>query len=640
MRDGDGVLLRRIVLTLLLVAVWIVTHPYGGIVHDAQLYMVQALYRIDPARYAGDLYFQFGSQDRFTVFSLIYAPMVAALGIGPAHLGMALAGQAAWLGGLVALVRTLYRSEEQRWLAAFAACLLVPAYNFGTLRYGEPFATPRIFVEAMTMVALALVLRRRRWAAFAVMGLALLFHPLMALPGLGLVALVALPFVRIVLPFAVAGLFAALALAVSGVDPFTRLLVRMDAEWVAAVLPRNPMVFVSTWAWQAAAVSVLPVFSLVIVARRGNAEHRVLARWVLVLIAVLVTVSWIGGDILHNVLLLGVQQWRAMWLMLLLANCLAPAVLLLLPKAGRSRAFFIAALVANVFEARFGIWSIPVVSALLALTAALEAVVQTERGKHSRRWLGFAQSGLAALATLVTLGEVAMILSEFHLASDFGDFVQRLVIVFAVTFLMWAVVPGRGAARGWAVGAPVALVVWAGALFDVRSQTNAFITSDAPLDARFEAALAGKRVYWEGGLHIQWFRLRQPAYFAWYQAAGAVFFRETAMEHQRRAEVLRRLDTADFAGAGARPAVQRANPMMEGPQSAGQLRAACRALPDLDVMVLRAEVPSVPHLTWRPEFPVPASGFVRVPEDDIPSDPPRRPYGAFHLYSCADLRGG
>jgi len=48
--------------------------PYFGLDHDARLYAVQALERVQPGLYADDLYLRFGSQDRYTAFGFILTP--------------------------------------------------------------------------------------------------------------------------------------------------------------------------------------------------------------------------------------------------------------------------------------------------------------------------------------------------------------------------------------------------------------------------------------------------------------------------------------------------------------------------------------------------------------------------------------
>ena len=52
-----------------------------GLVHDARLYGIQVVNRVEGGSFAGDLYLQFGSQDRYTLFSTVAAPLVQMLGL-------------------------------------------------------------------------------------------------------------------------------------------------------------------------------------------------------------------------------------------------------------------------------------------------------------------------------------------------------------------------------------------------------------------------------------------------------------------------------------------------------------------------------------------------------------------------------
>ena len=62
---------------LLVAAVYLIARPYWGIAHDAQIYVGQALNLSHPGLLANDLFFRYGSQDRFTIFSAIFGPLVA-----------------------------------------------------------------------------------------------------------------------------------------------------------------------------------------------------------------------------------------------------------------------------------------------------------------------------------------------------------------------------------------------------------------------------------------------------------------------------------------------------------------------------------------------------------------------------------
>src|ERR1700722_7300447 len=68
------------VLALLPVALWCLTHRYLGLVGDAALYAVQALSRTT-AGLAHDVFLDNASQDRYTVFSPIYAFFIKHLGL-------------------------------------------------------------------------------------------------------------------------------------------------------------------------------------------------------------------------------------------------------------------------------------------------------------------------------------------------------------------------------------------------------------------------------------------------------------------------------------------------------------------------------------------------------------------------------
>src|SRR5438270_7254260 len=68
----------------LLLAVNAGARPYAGITHDARLYSIQVLNQLDPSAYSDDLFFRYGSQDQFSIFSRCAAPLVALLGLEPA----------------------------------------------------------------------------------------------------------------------------------------------------------------------------------------------------------------------------------------------------------------------------------------------------------------------------------------------------------------------------------------------------------------------------------------------------------------------------------------------------------------------------------------------------------------------------
>src|SRR5580704_3789252 len=79
-----------ICLVLLLVALWPLTHRYKGLGGDAELYAMQALAKIHH-NLAGDLFLQNDSQDRYTVFSSLYALCIRWLGLRGAAMTLVIA---------------------------------------------------------------------------------------------------------------------------------------------------------------------------------------------------------------------------------------------------------------------------------------------------------------------------------------------------------------------------------------------------------------------------------------------------------------------------------------------------------------------------------------------------------------------
>src|SRR3712207_278956 len=71
---------------LVLLALNALCRPYANIDHDTRLYSVQVLNQLNPDAYADDLFFRYGSQDQFSLFSPLMAPLVRLLGLEGAFL--------------------------------------------------------------------------------------------------------------------------------------------------------------------------------------------------------------------------------------------------------------------------------------------------------------------------------------------------------------------------------------------------------------------------------------------------------------------------------------------------------------------------------------------------------------------------
>jgi len=120
-----------------------------------------------------------------------------------------------------------------------------------------------------------------------------------------------------------------------------------------------------------------------------------------------------------------------------------------------------------------------------------------------------------------------------------------------------------------------------------------------------------------------------------------MFFREIAIEYEKRSRVLSKLNTADFQINENGHCFPKANPLADGPVSPNQLRDACEMLPELDIMVLRANFADLPHDSWKPPYNI-APSIPLIDEVDIPN--PRHEVSTsddlFHVYHCSTLRSG
>src|SRR4051812_19458981 len=108
----------------MLATIWMSTRPYRGIFHDATLYTTQALHSIYPDRFGNDLFFKYGSQDSFSIFTALYKPLVMALGISHANMLADILGQILWFASLLWLLTAIFPERKHRMVAALGAFLL------------------------------------------------------------------------------------------------------------------------------------------------------------------------------------------------------------------------------------------------------------------------------------------------------------------------------------------------------------------------------------------------------------------------------------------------------------------------------------------------------------------------------------
>ena len=242
----DATTLARITAVALFV-VWALCDPYFEIGASSLIYSGRAMADLDPTGVGRDIMFRLDGQSAFTLFTVLYREVTAAVGPAAATLIVAFASLVASFGGAMILAASLGAGRARALIVIFAAAL--PAFygGFKIFSYAEVAATPRPFAEALVLCAMAAIVRGRLGLAASAVAAAAVLHPIMALPGIG-VLFVAMVIAdrRWLLAVPVCGF---LGLLVVVLDPTvaTWLGTPMDATWRAILFERSPHLFPSHW---------------------------------------------------------------------------------------------------------------------------------------------------------------------------------------------------------------------------------------------------------------------------------------------------------------------------------------------------------------------------------------------------------
>jgi hypothetical protein len=609
-------------LLALVVALWLATRPYLGIVGDGRLYAVQALNALQHGHFADDMYFQFGSQDQFTLFSRLYAPFLALLGIGHGALVLTILTQAAWVAGLVLLVHALTGDIRQALIVA-AAVIALPA-QYAPLGFGELFVSPRLFSEALSMLALAVLLRGSRVWSLAILLASASIHPLATVPALA--AWFCYQFRPRPAWFGAATVLLAVpvSLCLAGVAPFTWLGETFDPAWYDIVHERDPLVFLLEWR-PIDHVVVLTNVALAICVFRltsGRVRHFLGAVFVVGVGGLVVTV--LGGDLGHDVFVVDAQAWRAMWLLTVVSH--GVAALWLLRSMPRLRQFdaretMLLAGLALLLVARF----VQPIYWLAAATLVAGCLIGLTGRMAPRvvRVVLLAMTGATAVAVAIAFAYgVDERAGEFWPA--FVVLAPAVLALSAAWFVMTSATVTRRAAGMLAATSVVACAI-AVSTWDQRTPWTRYVESGAA--SRDFAGVIPQRasVYWDGGIEMLWLGLDRSSYFSCNQGSGLLFSRGTAMAYLHRQASLFPLKEHDFADCMDPGQLEALDPR---PIS---LEHACQREVGLDYVILGRRFDGVPAREW--DAPVPLAV-------EWPNDPPgqRETTRRFFVYSCAEIR--
>ena len=552
----------KLLLFVLLLALWFFSHPYQGLWQDGIFYAVQALARLHPEVYVKDLFFLYGSQDDFTVFSPIYAAFIRLFGLDGAMLFLLLSGYALWIGAAMLLASRLLRGFPF-WLGLVLVIAMPRVFSgVTTVEFAEPFLTPRLIAEGLTLLSLTLFLKGKKLPSLAAIAAALAIHPLMALPGAAFIGLyLACDRPKVSLMFCALASAAILLLGWMNVSPFVRLFSVMDAEWFQLAVARSHYVFWDEWRYEEWGNRSLLTFSLLAAAASAaKGWQRRIFLLPLVIGAAALLLFWLGTSVFHNVLLIQLQAWRWLWLTQLFSYFAAAWLVGEFWQRDRaSRLLLLCFLTAWLTLASIG--------GLLAVLVCGLFIWHTRRGKAiaipdrlvsllyalpvlaAAWWLANAwlEATSSALALIKTPGSPTL---EFGLVW-LMQFLSAAGGVIAV--LIFLAVWRYGADRR----KPVHLAAVAGVVFllmlsvvfwdrqDPRQRYYAQQALRDPLPSFSRVIPAGAVVYWEDDVQMTWFGLGRASYASLGQTVGLIFNRQTAIEGKRRVDRLAALGVKD-----------------------------------------------------------------------------------------------
>ena len=550
-----------------LTALFVLTHPYGGIDGDARLYVGSALAALDPGGIGQDLMFRHDGQFGFSLYPPLLKALAARLGPSPAALVISLAGAAAWLTAAAALARALAPRRPALAFAVAACMIVMPAHygGFGAFGYGEILAVPRPFAEAGVMAGLAALLAGRRGLALALMVAAAAFHPIMALPGFvaGL-AMLALRDRRWLLVPILAGA-GVLVAALLGAPLADRLLIPVDDAWLAVLRLRAADLFPLQWPAEAWGRLIVHLGTIGLAATLVSGRRRDLLLAIALAGAAGWLVSVVLGDRLPMLLIVQLQPWRALWLLALTAHAaLALAGVRLWRAGGASRL-----LLAGTAVAWMAIETPAVAAGVMALVLGARLLQRRRRLPPVTPLIAGAAWAATTTLALVWLGQRAwhllvFIVDAHRAGADPGwpyvlapelHTLPLAALAIALASLTGVWTRGRiAAAAVLAIAAAAgALALWDGRL-DGRRMID---TLGRP--AALTAALGPGRgaVMWVGGDTEAWLLAGRPNWANRMQAGGAVFSRDLALAWRRRLDALVEGGLADagdlapFTGGGA-----------------------------------------------------------------------------------------
>lgn len=586
---------RALGIALMLCALifWFAGRAFVGTRHDSIFYRAQALLKVYPEIFQNDLFFAFGSQDQFSIYSSLYAWAAQIVGWGTLSPVLLFACQLAFLAATILLLRELVPLS----LAAIGLVVLsvTPYYgSFQIFSVGEAFLTARSFAEPLMLFAVLCMVKERYAASFGLSVIALLFHPLMALVGFGMLfVMFAERYPRmwwflLIIP-------AAILLAYLDIPLFERLVRRYDDAWYEP-LSYNIFVFPEYWRGQDWAKVIFDATMLGLASRLARPDHARMLRALLLVATVALLVTAVGAGILRLQLVTQAQFWRAQWLAHLLACGLFPWIIWRLRDRGPVLWLGLTLVLAGLSFRGQPTSVLVMAGGTLALFGALLGWKPS-----TRKFVAFVM--LAALATVIAALANDLSIIAYHSEISFSDSLQerirRMIGMVSLALMLFAGCVMAALRFPRAVGSIAALVLGV-TLFawDQRTEWHRYL-DESPVDQEHVFARhipKNAQVHWVGELAPTWMMLKRPNYFSTSQASGILFNRATAIEFARREDITAELESQIKICEKLAPILKTCSPQPS------TLEALCRSEGGPDFVILNWKFDGLYIDQWRKSF--------------------------------------
>lgn len=537
-------------LLLLGFGIWLLSHPYWGIWHDARVYTLMAVRWLNPEAFARDPWFMFGSQDSYSLFSPIYGSAIALFGINAAakwgsFIGGGLFVASCWV---FSRVLPLQRKRDLVFLILVSVPLVYCLNDtgfVGDLRVSESYITSRPFAISFGIAAVAAEIATYRLFALGLLVASAVLHPLLAVwPILGVLSMRLCIRARTLVAIAASGAALVTCLCAIEFGPFSPI----DGDWGELVRATGRIVFVGTDAPQRLDF-LFVCYSLLFVGALWGFDC--LKRWYQVALILAMSayfVLWVCSSFFPGALVMQLQLWRANWFALLWA--VVAFVDLVSRCASATHSLRLGSLLLG-----FILVLVPAIGAPLVIGVAWYA----KAGPTFVKWMSPTMGqGTVLLFRLVSffisvslgvflLGEVqvagAMLWRAGAPVDSYMDIGRGLLFTGgygALAFGLWAAASKRVLWVPLMLGSVVAFVL--GLLFwDDRTNQGLLLEETKWPEARedFRPLFAGRIrsgqvVYWQGKPERVWFELRTASYASNRQAIGIVFSEPMTLEISRR----------------------------------------------------------------------------------------------------------